>query len=321
MALIKPKSGGIDTSDATATPSLLGKYLTAYVKGEKITGKMPNYNNLVLDVNNGDVGVTTIYPSPDKVITMKAYMGVNKQNNEYLALSNYVLARANSSYFGDATPEDVASGKTFTSTSGLMVSGTATIGGGTDTSDATVTAADVINGVTAYGADGKITGTMPSSNGYVFSTSKAPEMIDDYIKITTDAPIPNKMAISGNISGNAPASTFGNASASDVAEGKTFTSTAGVAVTGTAKIIETVPVTIKKTGSGVSSLIWWTEENGTNANTWNGNEETTINVVQNTAIFFSGSLVSSVSGTVDNFVKADCSIVIVYNDPVTILIP
>lgn len=39
------------------------------------------------------------------------------------------------------------------------------VGAGGDTSDATATAADILQGKTAYGADGKITGTIPSAEG------------------------------------------------------------------------------------------------------------------------------------------------------------
>lgn len=43
---------------------------------------------------------------------------------------------------------------------------------GADTSDATVSAADIISGKTAYGKDGKITGTMPEAEGATITPGK-----------------------------------------------------------------------------------------------------------------------------------------------------
>ena len=63
-------------------------------------------------------------------------------------------------------PENLLAGATAHDSSGQRIVGTMTQSSGIDTSDATVTAPDILNGKTAYGKDGKLTGSM-QNNGAV----------------------------------------------------------------------------------------------------------------------------------------------------------
>lgn len=64
------------------------------------------------------------------------------------------------------TTENLLAGATAHDSSGQRIVGTMKQSSGIDTSDATVTAPDILNGKTAYGKDGKLTGSM-RNNGAV----------------------------------------------------------------------------------------------------------------------------------------------------------
>ena len=215
-----------DTSDATATASDMANGVTAYVNSEKITGAMPYLAATVAD--------SAASTSDSKLRLTKTADENAMVYNGYKYMLEYPLVS-----LGDATAADVAAGKTFTSAAGLKVTGAHVCSGGIDTSDATATAEDILQGETAYVNGEKITGNVPFYLSKTFNHGEDDTTIsfnESGNKIIHRINTPERFTLLGGSSSrinlNVPTSTYGDATSDDVISGKTFTSTAGLKVTG-----------------------------------------------------------------------------------------
>ena len=115
-AVARVTSGSmVDTSDGTATESDMASNKIAYVKGERVAGKLDVYSNPSFQYNE-----IKDYPSSNCIYAVG-------QNDKRRILSQTGVVQVIVPYqeFGDASEDDVTAGKTFTSSAGLKKTGTA----------------------------------------------------------------------------------------------------------------------------------------------------------------------------------------------------
>ena len=129
---------GTDTSDATAVASEILSGKTAYNYNGKVTGTMTNNGKMVGTISKKDEYCTIAKGYHDGTGTVKIPQSERDKIIGANIKSGVTILGEAGTYTGDAT--------------------------GTDTSDATATASDILLGKTAYANGAKVTGTIQSVN-------------------------------------------------------------------------------------------------------------------------------------------------------------
>lgn len=234
LKIAVPLDGGIDTTDSNATAEDIALGAIAFVKNEKIIGNVvtlksgETLNGDSSGVSFGESGLTQEYDIPA---------------NRLLRQGSKVSVTTPGSNLGDASPEDVAAGKTFTSASGLKIDGTNTFDA--DTQDGDATAEDIVSQKAAYVKGEKVIGTRPKYTQIIDSNFADDTGVyvgkvsgtDDITRLTMGFTAKKGAAFdTGTLFRvSADFENFGDATAEDVTKGKTFTSAAGLKVVGTAE--------------------------------------------------------------------------------------
>ena len=175
---------------------------------------------------------------------------------------------------------------------------------GIDTSDATATADDIANGKTAYVNGEKVTGSLILVNDFNLNSNASWDSQNSKLILSATPPKKCIFLANGSIKLFCTGENLGDATASDVAKGKTFTSTAGLKVTGTAKA--SAPTLQPKTATPSTSQQTITPDNG-----YDGLSSVTVEAMPTAAlgtptisVDSAGKITAKVEQTASGYVEA-----------------
>lgn len=277
------------TEGKTITPSSTSQVAVAadtYVKGQISIAAVPTETKTI--VANGtytpstgkyfsEVTVSIAGNSPTyqtKIITPTTTRQTINPDSGYDALSSVTVNAI------QTETKTVTTNGTYTPTSGKYFSSVSVNvpSGGIDTSDATATANDIVKGKTAYVNGSKIEGNVYEITGGMTTACKKINNVTNgvFVLQTYSFSDENNFLFRPKTTAtvNIPDSTFGNATAADVAKGKTFTSAAGLKVTGTATASTSSPSLQSKTVTPTTSKQTITADTG-----YDGLDTVTINAI------------------------------------------
>lgn len=154
---------GIDTADATATAGDILDTKTAYVNGQKITGTIPfiEVEDQILDASNTSYQIPNGYHSgltTVSVVLETKQVNPSTESQNIIANTGKLISQITVSPVTAAIDSNIVAGNIKDGVTILGVEGT--LVEGTDTSDATATASQIVSGATAYVNGSKITGTL-----------------------------------------------------------------------------------------------------------------------------------------------------------------
>lgn len=221
------------TSAQTAVSS--GTYVTGDVKVSAMpTGALstPTINTSTGVVTSGVATAGYLAANATKTLqltTKSAATITPSTSNQTIAAGQYLTGIQTIQGDANLIPENIASGVSI-----FGVTGTHESNIGVDTSDANATADNIESNRTAYVKGKKVTGNIPVVTSMTIDKSYVTITWDNGdIKITGRNPSKRILIDSATFTSPVSGDKFGNATADNVMSGNTFTSTAGLKVTGT----------------------------------------------------------------------------------------